>query len=238
MTNKQMPGKNRGTGFTLIELLVVIAIIAILASILFPVFARARENARRTSCASNLKQIGLGVMQYTQDYDERYPRSAYICSAGNVANKELACVTTSDYILWYHALYPYTKSIQIFNCPSAADAQLQKSNASGQWICNYYPSYGWSVIWNGSSESVVFDGIALASVEDPSGTIFAGDSTRYRMGAELPNSGGNSDQPNPLHLDGTNYLWADGHVKWLVKGKTSYPAAGPVNGVWTLQAGD
>lgn len=60
-------------GFTLIEILVVIAIIALLAAILFPVFARARENARRTSCASNLKQIGLGIMQYTQDYDERMP---------------------------------------------------------------------------------------------------------------------------------------------------------------------
>ena len=64
---------HKRSGFTLIELLVVIAIIAILAAILFPVFARARENARRTSCVSNLKQIGLGIMQYTQDYDERYP---------------------------------------------------------------------------------------------------------------------------------------------------------------------
>src|SRR5687767_6194063 len=63
----------RKSGFTLIELLVVIAIIAILAAILFPVFARARENARRASCQSNLKQVGLGFVQYTQDYDERYP---------------------------------------------------------------------------------------------------------------------------------------------------------------------
>lgn len=62
------------SGFTLIELLVVIAIIAILAAILFPVFARARENARRASCMSNLKQVSLAIMQYTQDYDERYPR--------------------------------------------------------------------------------------------------------------------------------------------------------------------
>src|SRR5687768_5924591 len=64
-------------GFTLIELLVVIAIIAILAAILFPVFARARENARRSSCQSNLKQIGLGFAQYTQDYDEKMPITIY-----------------------------------------------------------------------------------------------------------------------------------------------------------------
>ncbi|MDH7569634.1 MAG: prepilin-type N-terminal cleavage/methylation domain-containing protein, partial [Armatimonadota bacterium] len=66
--------RRRERGFTLIELLVVIAIIAILAAILFPVFARARENARRSNCASNLKQIGMGIRQYSQDYDERLPR--------------------------------------------------------------------------------------------------------------------------------------------------------------------
>ena len=68
-----MKSKQYRRGFTLIELLVVIAIIAILAAILFPVFARARENARRSSCLSNMKQIGLGMMQYSQDNDERYP---------------------------------------------------------------------------------------------------------------------------------------------------------------------
>jgi prepilin-type N-terminal cleavage/methylation domain-containing protein/prepilin-type processing-associated H-X9-DG protein len=236
MQHQRQAGRRKG--FTLIELLVVIAIIAILAAILFPVFARARENARRSSCQSNLKQIGLGVMQYTQDYDEKYPPNSYTCSAANIANKEYACVATTDVVLWYHTLYPYTKSIQIFNCPSAADARLQKTNASGQWVYTAYPAYGWSVIWNGTTEYSVFDRLALASVEDPSGTIFAGDSTRYRMSAEQPDTASNGDQPNPLHLDGTNYLWADGHVKWLVKGKTEYPAAGPVAGVWTLKAGD
>jgi prepilin-type N-terminal cleavage/methylation domain-containing protein len=92
---------NRGNGFTLIELLVVIAIIAILAAILFPVFARARENARRASCQSNLKQIGLASMQYNQDYDERMYGSS-------VAGKQ-----------WPDILQPYAKSTQIFTCPSA-----------------------------------------------------------------------------------------------------------------------
>lgn len=72
-----MKEKKQSRGFTLIELLVVIAIIAILAAILFPVFARARENARRTSCLSNLKQMGLGMMMYVQDYDETYPYGYY-----------------------------------------------------------------------------------------------------------------------------------------------------------------
>src|SRR5437868_1670323 len=75
-------GRRQAKGFTLIELLVVIAIIALLAAILFPVFSRVRENARRSSCLSNLKQIMLGAIQYTQDYDERYPPLA-VAAGGN-----------------------------------------------------------------------------------------------------------------------------------------------------------
>src|SRR4028118_1729019 len=105
-----MKNRTRRTeGFTLIELLVVIAIIAILASILFPVFARARENARRASCQSNLKQIGLGFAQYTQDYDERYPR---------VGGKNAFNYYSPS---WRVAIYPYVKSTQLFSCPSNKD---------------------------------------------------------------------------------------------------------------------
>src|SRR5919206_279833 len=93
-------------GFTLIELLVVIAIIAILAAILFPVFGRARENARRSSCQSNLKQIGLGIMQYTQDYDETLPMSGWFNP------------TPRHFI--YNDIDPYLKSRQIWKCPSSA----------------------------------------------------------------------------------------------------------------------
>lgn len=102
-------GCGKRPGFTLIELLVVIAIIGILAAILFPVFARARENARRASCESNLKQIGLGLLQYTQDYDEKLTRAHY---GGN---------GPSDAVLkykWMDAIYPYVKSEEVFNCPS------------------------------------------------------------------------------------------------------------------------
>ena len=95
-------------GFTLIELLVVIAIIAILAAILFPVFARARENARRASCQSNLKQMGIGAMQYSQDYDET------ICPS--LLND--AGYTDAQSPSFVDLLQPYVKSLQIFSCPS------------------------------------------------------------------------------------------------------------------------
>ena len=81
-------------GFTLIELLVVFAIIAILAAILFPVFARARENARRASCQSNLKQIGLGIMQYTQDYDEKMPRMFYYIDDDGSSSFRVRCTAS------------------------------------------------------------------------------------------------------------------------------------------------
>jgi prepilin-type N-terminal cleavage/methylation domain-containing protein len=96
-------------GFTLIELLVVNAIIAILASILFPVFARARENARRSACMSNLKQMGLGLMQYTQDYDETMPPQNYGTNATNSPK-------------WMDMIEPYVKSTQLFTCPNKDSA--------------------------------------------------------------------------------------------------------------------
>src|SRR5687767_8686968 len=93
-------------GFTLIELLVVIAIIAILAAILFPVFARARENARRSSCSSNIRQLGLALKQYIQDYDERYPEAQTIVNGTDIG--------------WAQNLQPYAKNLQLFQCPTEA----------------------------------------------------------------------------------------------------------------------
>src|SRR4028118_1234439 len=129
-------------GFTLIELLVVIAIIAILAAILFPVFARARENARRASCQSNLKQIGLGVMQYTQDYDEKLPNNFYGTVGVDIDPK------------WVDVIQPYVKSTQLFTCPSDSQANRElvtpSANRTGA-NADKTGSYGWnSAYWNNS----------------------------------------------------------------------------------------
>lgn len=108
------PQREKTRAFTLIELLVVVAIIAILAAILFPVFGRARENARRTSCQSNLKQIGLGLMQYTQDYDERMPRAYF-----GGGERRTIMDATHNRRSWNDVIFPYVKSEQVFACPSA-----------------------------------------------------------------------------------------------------------------------
>ncbi len=105
MSTRRIPQSKSSVGFTLIELLVVIAIIAILAAILFPVFASAREKARQTTCASNLKQLGLAFVQYNQDYDEVYPCGRIITPTQNFG------------VGWAGELYPYVKATAVYACP-------------------------------------------------------------------------------------------------------------------------
>ena len=130
MCNKFRPGVLRAKirrGFTLIELLVVIAIIALLAAILFPVFSRARENSRRTACLSNLKQIGIALLQYQQDYDGTITADWYgSYEVITVGGKEVVAGTTATNpkgtgygnYKWMDAIFPYIRSEQIFSCPS------------------------------------------------------------------------------------------------------------------------
>ena len=127
-------GSRNSAGFTLIELLVVIAIIALLAAILFPAFARARENARRATCQSNMKQLGLGLIQYCQDYDEQYPIG--------IARVYTDSETINSGVGWGWRIYPYVKTTQIYACPDdttvpypGGDNEKVSSYALNQGLC-------------------------------------------------------------------------------------------------------
>ncbi len=142
-------------GFTLIELLVVIAIIAILAAILFPVFARAREKARQTSCLSNLKQIALGMQMYIQDYDERLPYHYFRNSSGTIVGSIITVI------------HPYIKNVQVWDCPSASRKTSVNSDGSPAILGEM--SYGWNhyiFAWLGTK---------LATIKSPAETVIAAD---------------------------------------------------------------
>jgi len=200
--NKRQVRTNKG--FTLIELLVVIAIIAILAAILFPVFARARENARRASCSSNLKQIGLGLMQYTQDYDEQLVPIAWPNGGNGVGQ-------------WPQLIQPYVKSTQLFQCPSSPSKDTRRADA-GNWAGTQYPQINRSYGHNRPAPR------SLSQVQAPA--------TRIQVTEDLaewdlePRGGGGNDIATRHfagHLGTANYLYYDGHVKASSPPRTGTP---------------
>ncbi|MEN6547316.1 MAG: prepilin-type N-terminal cleavage/methylation domain-containing protein [Armatimonadia bacterium] len=201
-------------GFTLIELLVVIAIIAILAAILFPVFAKAREKARQSSCLSNAKQLATAVLSYAQDYDEALPPS-YVAGVGT----------------WNLLLQPYIKNTQILLCPSnSTHVSALGTNPAYGW--NYvYLCYNWGSTTAPGYGGYTRGGISMGSITSPSETIMLGDSGANTMGYVIANGntiGGYS--PTGIHNEGDNYAFCDGHAKWIKVQNVLGPVA--LNALW------
>ncbi|MES2460745.1 MAG: DUF1559 domain-containing protein [Armatimonadota bacterium] len=203
----------RPRGFTLIELLVVIAIIAILAAILFPVFAQAREKARQTACLSNFKQIGNALMMYTQDYDETMPFHSLGSGDWIVANYNDPTIFAGfnpPRYPWMYLIQPYLKNTQVFSCPNAPD----NTGAASPTALSRASYYGNGVVLGRAVAEIPNPASIIWSQEGPDTTKNAvtrpariGEfGTVYR--AWLASSYSN------IHSGGGNLLYCDGHAKW------------------------
>ena len=234
--------RSKSSGFTLIELLVVIAIIAILAAILFPVFAQAREQARKTACLSNVKQITLAMLMYVQDYDETFvdaginpffnwqnPKTGQYDNGASVMSNEpypncegWPCILPTGEATFAARLMPYIKSYDIWKCPSASNGTVN-GPASESWTSsnpaldvvspNQRPISYWY--------SLCFHKQPLAVVDVPAERVMLTETGRVRAGYDL-NSGRDGyaraskwpDYYRP-HGGGVNLGFSDGHAKWL-----------------------
>jgi prepilin-type N-terminal cleavage/methylation domain-containing protein/prepilin-type processing-associated H-X9-DG protein len=232
--------KIKASGFTLIELLVVIAIIAILAAILFPVFGRARENARRSSCMNNLKQIGLGIMQYSQDYDETLPLAGI-----NYSNA--SCGPNPVKVSWRTIIFPYVKSSQLFSCPSNQRNDKPTCTNNGADcdpnVSGINISYGSNMnslsagVGNGSDCTLRGKLPRLARFENTTQLIVIGETSEGNNEIVL-------DRPAPVntkssgqglfagHMTTSNYVFADGHAKSLKPMQTIALGSSPYDNMW------
>lgn len=227
-------------GFTLIELLVVIAIIAILAAILFPVFARAREAARATACKSNLKQMGSAVMMYVQDYDETLPFQYNLgASTPRYPTNGTELLNTDNWGVAGDLLMPYIKNRQVFGCPSS-----NKPTTGGNW--RYEHDYGWNTTMFLSNS-----GYAMANLQTPADMVFTADTYwEWLQAGTWTEQCGSGYQGGPNGWGGTgagrfksrhsgmlNVLWGDGHVSATKISRLKYANMVPnYTGTETLSA--
>ncbi len=223
--------------FTLIELLVVIAIILILAAILFPVFARARENARRASCQSNLRQMGMAVLMYTKDYDEYFPRTAIVDTSATPPGGNWA---TAGYWFWPQIIYPYHKSLNAILCPSIA---VRNNSRFGNYGVNrrvfphstdaQRPVTAINVpsrvimIFDSGQYVLNYDGVYGPSSSSTQPAYFPGTGSLLNSTFDL--GGYQRDFMTGRHLGGSNIAFVDGHVKWMSTSEVLKEARALVN---------
>lgn len=225
ISSHHRPAGAAHNAFTLIELLVVIAIIALLAAILFPVFGRARENARRTSCLSNLKQIGLATQQYLQDYDGLWPLTYFnIDGDPGAANQPYEAG-------WAYNLTPYTKSRQLFRCPSD-DSKLPNysliTDNTGHDIVGY-SSYAYNRALGNTSGGPPYNITRDSQLTLSANTVMLVENTAYNDAVSVLGGPGGGPPSSPglaylrdgvdgaasRHLEGSNVGFCDGHAKWF-----------------------
>lgn len=221
----QVPGRvvaRKRKGFTLIELLVVIAIIAILAAILFPVFAQAREAARKSSCASNLRQLGFALNMYAQDYEGGYPLHYTSAPSYTSGCYWFGCVNSGTLDKNQGLLYPYIKNHQVNLCPSFK-ANFKYNGATGGY------GYNWVYLCSNTATGNYGDiAVYEAQINRPTDTIAFTDTAAYQSTAPAgltetfsvppPSSSlGYGDYPNShfRHAQTCNAVFVDGHVKAL-----------------------
>ena len=235
--------RSKQSAFTLIELLVVIAIIAILAAILFPVFAKAREKARQTTCLSDMKQLGLGLQQYTQDYDEFLPNQVGDGASGGGGQGFLANLSTPPQFVqpnWAGEIYPYVKSLGVYLCPDAQPypgiTATDNCYPMAQDKTNYLYN---GVLMHNNGTPGEYVSKTIAQIPSPSDTIMLQEASYYTSCAESrprdvftsgtyrdANCETGNERYSEMHSGGGNLMYVDGHVKFQVRGSIRYAQFG------------